>query len=244
MAYKVRCKLVAFMGDIEHFPCRFGYKVGDEFIYDGEKFIGRVCPGLFASDMGPILNIVRYSGTKNFEYQLWFYAGMDAYEPSMKKYDGVGYKNIKGVPKELVEAARRGPRPQIAEILSANFPAVPPYPTERLGVAEFNCGDVRTEAWFVVEPYDLCDKGFDLPAYNRSMSVLEKVKAEPGLTAEEILQRFTKFEIEEINPALSPALMGILLEEMEVVGYIEIKDGKVYPTAKGKAKSTEKVLRD
>jgi len=44
---------------------------------------------------------------------------------------------------------------------------------------------------------------------------------------------------EEIYPALGPALLGIFLEELETVGYIDIKDGKAYPTAKGKAKSTK-----
>jgi len=52
--------------------------------------IGRICPGLFASDMGPVVNVVRYSGLKNFEYPAWFYAGMDEYDYSMKKCDGIG----------------------------------------------------------------------------------------------------------------------------------------------------------
>ena len=31
------------MGNEKEYPCHFGYKIGDEFIYDGEQFIGRVC---------------------------------------------------------------------------------------------------------------------------------------------------------------------------------------------------------
>lgn len=42
MAFVVRARLVAFMGDEERFPCHFLYKIGDEFIYDGEEFHGRV----------------------------------------------------------------------------------------------------------------------------------------------------------------------------------------------------------
>ena len=42
MADNVRCKLVACMIDVKNFPCRFGYEVGNEFIYDREKFIGMV----------------------------------------------------------------------------------------------------------------------------------------------------------------------------------------------------------
>ena len=48
---------------------------------------------------------------------------------------------------------------------------------------------------------------------------------------------------EEIYPALSPAYLGILLEELETVGYINIyiniKDGKAYPGHRAKAKSTK-----
>jgi hypothetical protein len=244
MGYKVRVKLVRFVGDVEHFPCRFGYKVGDEFCYDGERFIGRVCPELITSDMGPILGVVGASGVKNYECLVWFYTGLEGADPNMKKYDGIGYKNIRGVPKELLEAIRRGPRPKIAEILSTNFPEVPPYPTKRRAVAEFNCGDPRAFAWFVAEPYDIVDNGFNIPMYNRQMAMLEKLKAEPGMTTEELLQSFTQWEREEINPPLGLAVLGIFLEELETVGYIDMKDGKIYPTAKGKAKSTKKVFAD
>ena len=222
MPYKVRCKLVAWMGDIENFLCHFGYQVGDEFTFDGEKFEGRVCPGLLASDMMQVLNIVRYSGLKHFEHNPLMYTGAFRRDPSMKKYDGVGWVNVKGVPEGTCETiAKYKP-----------FPSIPPIPTERRGIAEFNCGDIRIAGWFVVEPYDLSDKGMDIPYYKREMSILEKIKAEPGLTAEEILQRFTQWEREEIYPALGLALLGVLLEEMETVGYIDIKDGKVYPTTK------------
>ena len=227
MPYQVRVKLVEFLGDIDNFLCHFGYKAGDEFIYDGEKFIGRVCPGLFASDMMQVLNTVRYSGLKHFEHNPLNYTGAFKIDPSMKKYDGVGYANVKGFPE--------GATPKLAQV----FPANPPIPTERRGVAEFNCGDIRIAGWFVVEPFDLSDKGMDIPYYNREMSILEKIKAEPELTADEILNKFTQFEREEIYPALGPALLGIFLEELGTVGYINIKDGKVYPTAKGKSKSTK-----
>jgi len=87
--------------------------------------------------------------------------------------------------------------------------------------------------------YDLSDRGMDLPYYNREMSILEKVKADPGLKPDGILNKFTQWEREEIYPALGPALLGIYLEELETVGYVDIKDGKIYPTTKGKAKSTK-----
>ena len=46
MPFKVRFRLIAFMGDEEKYPCCFGYKIGDEIIYDGEEFTGRICLSL------------------------------------------------------------------------------------------------------------------------------------------------------------------------------------------------------
>ena len=44
MPFKVRCKLVSFVGDPERFPCQFDYNIGDAFTYNGEKFDGRAYP--------------------------------------------------------------------------------------------------------------------------------------------------------------------------------------------------------
>ena len=53
MPYKVRCTLVSFTGDPEHFPCHFNYEIGDNFTYDGERFEGRICNGLL-KNMAPV----------------------------------------------------------------------------------------------------------------------------------------------------------------------------------------------
>jgi hypothetical protein len=37
MPFKVRCKLIGFMNDVDRFPCHFDYKIGEEFTYDGER---------------------------------------------------------------------------------------------------------------------------------------------------------------------------------------------------------------
>lgn len=217
--YKVRVKLVQFLGDVEHFPCHFGYEVGDEFIYDGEKFIGRICPSLFPTSMISIINTVRFSGNRQWEYHPWFYTGISKKDPSMEKYDGVGWANVKVAPSGAKE-----------EFVKMTLP----IPTERRGVGVFQCDDPRTLAQFIVEPIGLSDKGYDRPFYFRSMSILGKIKVEPGLTADEILSRYTEWEREEIYPRLGPVLMDLLLEELEVVGYINVRDGKVYPMAESK----------
>jgi hypothetical protein len=231
MPYKVRVKHVGWMGDRANWPCHFGYKVGDEFTFDGEEFVGRVCGGVMVGDGMEVIHRVRYSGLKQFQYNPLMYIGAYKRDPSMKKYDGEGWANVKGLPE--------GTASGIAKFLPYLYPMIPPIPTERRGAAEFHCPDPRTEALFVAEPYDLADRGMDIPYYNREMSILEKIKAEPGMKADEILNKFTQFEREEIYPALGPALLGIYLEELETVGYINLKDGKAHPTAKGKAKSTE-----
>lgn len=212
--YKVRCKLVAFLGDVEQFPCHFGYKVGDEFIYDGEKFIGRICPSLFPSNMLAVINTIRFSGLKQFGYYPWNYTGISKKDPKMKRYDGVGWANVKGAP----EGARK-------EFVDMTLP----IPDERRGVGQFHCDDIRTLALFIAEPCGLSDKGYDRPFYMRSMSILNKIKEEPGIKTCDIIKRFTKWEREEIYPRLGPVLIGLLLEELETVGYITIRNGRAYP---------------
>ena len=215
MAYKVKCRLVAFLGDVENFPCHFGYRIGDEFIYDGEKFIGRVCSGLFSSNMLSVIDTIRYSGNLHFGHFPWNYSGLSRSEPSMKKYDGVGWANVKK--EEIPEGARK-------EYLERTLP----IPSERRGRGGFHCADLRILAVFRAEPFGLSDKGFDLPFYKREMSILEKIKAEPGLSADEVLAQFTRWEREEIYPPLGPVNVDLMIRELEGAGYIELRDGRTY----------------
>ena len=68
------------------------------------------------------------------------------------------------------------------------------------------------------------------------MVILDRVSRRQGLPAKEILGLFTKEEIEEIHPALSPIMIDCLNEELTVMGYMEIKDGKAFVTDKGRKK--------
>jgi len=211
--YKVKVTMVGFLGDVEHFPCHFGYKPGDSFTYDGEKFIGRICPSLFPSNMLSIIDTVRYSGNKQFGYYPWNYSGISRRDLSMEKYDGMGWANVKGSPE--------GAREVFVKMTL-------PIPTERRGVGAFCCDDPRTMAQFIVEPCGLSDQGFDRPFYFRAMNILDKIKAEPGLTVEEILQKFTEWEREEIYPRLGIVNTGLLLEELTTTGYIDIRDSRAF----------------
>jgi hypothetical protein len=62
--------------------------------------------------------------------------------------------------------------------------------------------------------------------------VLEKVESEPGVDADEILGRFSRFEREEIAPVLTPVFVRVIIDALEDVGYVDIREGKVYATGK------------
>ena len=82
---------------------------------------------------------------------------------------------------------------------------------------------------FVAEAIDLASAGFDTPYYMREMSILEKIKDEPGIQTEMIIKRFTDWERDEIFPPLTPVMVELMLSELSETGYIRIDQGKVYP---------------
>jgi uncharacterized repeat protein (TIGR04076 family) len=58
--YKVKCKLVDFEGDVQNFPCHFGYVIGDEIYYDGVNFTGKICPHLIVQMMPVVYYVLMY----------------------------------------------------------------------------------------------------------------------------------------------------------------------------------------
>jgi hypothetical protein len=215
MPFKVRCKLVSFTGDPERFPCHFDYQIGDEFTYDGEKFEGKICNGLL-KNMAPVLWNTVFYGPGDYNRMLYLYAGLSARDPSMKKYDGIGFRPLKKAPE--------GADPKYLR-------SIPPEPPESLikRPRGFVCDDTRTGAYFVCEPVDLASGGDMRTHYNRAMSILEKIKKQPGMTIDEILGKFTKFEQEEIYPPIYQLNVSLMLDEMATVNYIELRDGRAYP---------------
>jgi uncharacterized repeat protein (TIGR04076 family) len=160
--FKVRCKFVSFLADAERFPCHFNYKEGDEFYYDGVHFTGRICPGLLASMM-PVIWATHLMGNRCYENVMYRYRGLDAHDPSMAKYDGVGFRPWS--PETLPEDA-----PQAMVKTVASTPK-----TERAkGGWHFECGDFRTLAHFSCEAVDLSDSDYCQPFYRRAIAILEK----------------------------------------------------------------------
>lgn len=219
MPFKVRAKLLGFMNDVEKFPCHFDYKIGEEFTYDGERIEGRICPGVLLT-MVPTIWHTFFSGKRAYERIIFKYSGLSVKDPSMKKYDGIGFRPLKEAPRGA------GGRAQIV--------VSPERPTSLKGSAGFACADCRTSAYFLVEPIDIASGGYTLPYYKREMDILGKIKNEPGMTAEEILKKFTDWEREEIYPPLAPVNVRLMLDELAEVDYIELRDGKAYPKRSSK----------
>ena len=70
------------------------------------------------------------------------------------------------------------------------------------------------------------------PFYRRSIAILEKIEAEPGIETGSILGRFTSFEKDDISPPLTPVLLQVLLEALYDMGYVKIHDGRATTTGK------------
>jgi len=229
--FKVKATVVGFLGDEDKYPCHFQHKIGDEFIWDGEKFIGRICPSLTLL-LIPRMNELWAAGPKRLDYMYYvpfWYAPVSAKDPSLKKYDGLGFRNVL---KTYVE-----PQYHMANLVAPNAFKWPPHP-ERTVAKDIMviCPDIRTSVLLKLEAFDLSDKGYDVPYFRREMAILKKVLPKPGIKVDKILNEFSKEENEGIYPALSQIMLQTLVEELEVMDYLEIQNGKATVTKKGEAK--------
>ena len=215
--FKVRCKLVSFVGNEELFPCHFNYKIGDEFYYDGVYFTGRICPGLLASMMA-VIHGVFLLGHKYSENVMFRYRGLDARDPSMAKYDGVGFRPLEKLPEGVPEKLA-----QLSPLAAKN---------EKAKGGHFTCGDTRNLAEFSCEAVDLSDSEYAQPFYRREIAILEKIEAEPGIKIDEILSRFTEFEREKISPPLTPVFLEVIMDALTDMNYVEIRDGRAHATGR------------
>ncbi len=231
--FKVKATVIGFAGDEQKYPCHFRHKVGDEFIYDGEKYIGRICPGMSAVVV-PKMMAVFAAGPRQipapiFYYAFW-YAPVSRRDPGKKKYDGIGFQNVLRTEVE--------PKNSIASLQPEHAFQWPPVNDRIVGLDNsiVTCGDTRTLMRMKVEAFDLADKGDSITYFRRQMSILHKVLPKSGIRVTQILKEFTREQIEEIYPALSPILVRVLSEELELMGYLEIKRGKATVTGKGETK--------
>ena len=235
MSFKVKATVVAFLGDTHKYPCHFQHKIGEEFIYDGEKFIGRMCPSM-ASYVIPQMMAVHAAGPRHiarpaFYYPFW-YSPLSVDAPAQKKFDGLGFQNVLD--------AETDPDDPIARLVPKNAFKWPAHDQRDVSKSPtVMCPDIRSAMLMKIEAVDLSENGYDTPYFRREMMILGKVLDEPGIKVSKIIKEFSKSEIEEIYPALNPVLIEALCEELELMGYLEVEDKKATVTKQGKAKFKE-----
>jgi hypothetical protein len=95
--FQVKATVLGFAGDEEKYPCHFQHKIGDTFIYDGEKNTGRICPGLSAAVVPRMMEFFaagpRPVPRPQYYYAFW-YAPVSRRDENKKKFDGIGFCNV------------------------------------------------------------------------------------------------------------------------------------------------------
>ncbi len=232
--FKVKATVVDFIGDKERYPCHHGHKLGDEFIFDGAEFTGHICPS-FAIDVVPTMIRVHADGPRYKDYIHYYpflYAPLSVEAPEQKEYDGLGFRNVLQTITE--------PKYHVANLIGTGAFKWPP-PEHRITQRDVRviCPDYRTSVVVKIEAFDVSDAGRNIPFYRREMAILDKVLKKPGIGARDILGEFTREQVVGIYPALSQAMIESLLEELELMGYLEIRDGQVTAGEKALAKLNE-----
>ena len=94
--FQVKATVIGFKGDEEKYPCHFQHKVGNQFIWDGEKFIGRICPYVVGPAITRMMEIARLGprAISPLWYMPFWYAPVSRKDPGNKKYDGLGFRNV------------------------------------------------------------------------------------------------------------------------------------------------------
>jgi hypothetical protein len=231
--FQVRATAIGFAGDEEKYPCHFQHKVGDTFVYDGEKYTGRICPGFSAALVPRMMDFFaagpRLVPSPQYYYAFW-YAPVSRRDEKNKKYDGIGFRNVLHTEVE--------PPRSIASLQPAHAFDWPPVAERIVGLDKsiVTCGDTRTSLMMKIEAFDLAEKGDSITYFRREMSILNRVLRKPGIEPKNILNEFAKEEIEGIYPALSPILIQVLVEELALMHYVQMEGGKVTVTEKGQAK--------
>lgn len=229
--FQVRATVVGFLGDMELYPCHMKHQVGDEVIFDGECYHGRLCPDVWPLIV-PKVVALHQAGPRFVEalsfYPHW-YCSPSIPDPAEEKNDGLGFRNVlkTHVPPAHDMALLRPPG-------SFDWP-----PNEEGGIArtmDVICPDSRSSMVVRLEAFDLSEKGFDTPYFRRQMAILAKLQKNGAVRSENLLETFTKREIEEIYPPLSRIMVRMLADELESMGYIAAADGSVSITPKGEAK--------
>jgi uncharacterized repeat protein (TIGR04076 family) len=151
--FKARAIVVDFLGDKEKYPCHHQYRIGDEFIWDGESFIGRICPSLATVVCPKLIELhaagPRYRGP--LYYYPFLYSPVSVEDPSLKKYDGLGFRNV-------FETYTEPPYHMAHLASSSAFQWPPPEQRTALKDVTVTCPDYRTSVVVKLDAFDLSDK--------------------------------------------------------------------------------------
>ena len=238
--FKVKATVIGFDEDENRHPCHFRYKVGDEIIFDGEKYIGRVCPSIIRP-FAEKVSILYSSGGRHADDEMagsyipFLHSPFSVYDPAYKKYDGVGFRPTLKRPEQNYEFI-----PDMT--LFDDIPGLVLLGGPGTGIRKKEvlvCGDSHTHMRMEFEAIDLVDFGDGLPYTRRSLSILNKIAKKPGIAINKIIDEFDDTERDDIYPTLGQNLIWTLVGELAVLDYITLEDGregKVTITEKGKKK--------
>ena len=229
--FQVKATLVEFLGDEQKYPCHFSHNVGDEFVFDGEHFHGRLCPHVITVLM-PKMEAMYDAGPRYVQppyYSPFWYAPLSARDASMKDYDGVGWRAL---PEDIPEP------PYSLKALLPRGAFAYPTASQRNIVKDVMvlCPDVRTSALFRVEAFDLAERGEASPYFRKQMAILEVVRKNDGIGVEDVRDKLSSAHREKIYPLAAPVLIVALTEELEVMGYVRVEGGRLHITPAGEAK--------
>jgi uncharacterized repeat protein (TIGR04076 family) len=229
--FKVKATVVNMLGDTEKYPCHFNYKIGDSFIWTGAEFKGRICPA-FLPIIGQKVSDLYSAGPRwvdSMYYVPFWYSPPSVYDPSLKKYDGIGFKPVF----KTIPDIKYG----MSVLRDPNSFKWPPHPERTVSKdIMVTCPDYRTSVVLKLEAFDLADDGDCITYFRRMMVILHKVQAKGEVEIKKIIDEFSPKERDEIYPPLSQILIDCLVEELELIGYMEIKKNGASVTDKGKEK--------
>jgi uncharacterized repeat protein (TIGR04076 family) len=233
--FKVKATVIGFDEDEKRHPCHFRYKIGDEIIWDGEKFIGRICPSILRPFTEKV-SILYNSGGRHREgetpnsYTPFLHSPFSVYDPAYKIYDGVGFRPTLERPEQNYKFI-----PDVT--LFDNIPGLKLLGGPGTGIRKKEvlvCGDSHTHMRMELEAIDLVNFGDGLPYSRRTFSILNKISQKPGIAVNKIINEFEDKERDEIYPTLGQNLIWTLVGELAILDYIKLEDGR-----EGKATITE-----
>jgi uncharacterized repeat protein (TIGR04076 family) len=238
--FKVKGTVVGFDEDEMRHPCHFQYKIGDTVTWDGEKFVGRICPSIMRPFVEKVSGLYSSGGREKEgempgSYIPFLHSPFSVYDPAYKKFDGVGFRPTLERPEQNYKFI-----PDVT--LFDDIPGLKLRGGPGTGVLKKEiliCGDRHTRMRMELQAFDLVDFGDGLPYTRRSLSILNKIAKQPGIAVNKIINEFDDLERDDIYPSLGQKLIWVLVGELAVLDYVKLEDGmegNVTITDKGKKK--------